>query len=363
MKLFDTLSVILITGVILLNSCKKEETNTAGLTYNPSEYILDFRGLTPPRIPLDNPLTKQGVQLGRMLFYEKMLSGDGTMSCSSCHSQSTGFSDTNRFSVGILGLPGGRQAMAITNMLWNTNHFFWDGRANLLRDQSIMPIQDSLEMHETLPNVVEKLSNSQVYRNQFFLAFGNTAITTEKISLALEQFMNSIVSNNSKFDREERGEYTYTASEQRGKDLFYTEYNAFFPATSGADCAHCHSGANFENDRYMNNGLDSDADMQDDGRMKVTFASSDKGKFKVTSLRNIELTPPYMHDGRFTTLEEVVEHYNSGLVYSSTIDPALEATRATGLFLTPQDKIDLVNFLKTLTDRKLVTDTRYGSPF
>ncbi len=357
------LSAIACIVLLFASSCKKETDSPTGLTYNPTAYMLNYNGLTPPSIPTDNPLTQQGVQLGRMLFYEKMLSGDGTMSCSSCHAQATGFSDTNRFSIGILGLPGGRQAMTTTNMLWNTNQFFWDGRANLLRDQSLLPIQDSLEMHETLPNVVTKLNNSQMYRDQFYMAFGSSIVTTEKISKALEQFMNSIISNNSRFDKEERGEVTYTASEQRGKDLFYTEYNAFFPAMSGADCAHCHSGANFENDQYMNNGLDSDADMADDGRMKVTSSSSDKGKFKVTSLRNIELTPPYMHDGRFKTLEEVVDHYNSGLVYSSTIDPALENTRATGLFLTAQDKTDLVNFLKTLTDRELATDKRYSSPF
>jgi len=359
-----TIIVTVIVGVLLiLNSCKKEEEEVDEIIYNPTRYELSYLGLTPPNIPPDNPLTVEGVKLGRMLFYEKMLSGDGSMSCSSCHSQSTGFSDTNRFSIGIMGLPGGRQAMAITNMLWNTNQFFWDGRANLLREQSLLPIQDSLEMHETLPNVIQKLNNSSAYKNQFFRAFGSSEITSANISLALEQFMNSIVSNNSKFDKEERGEATFTASEQRGKDLFYTEYNAFFPATSGADCAHCHSGANFENDQYFNNGLDSDAGMIDDGRMKVTKDVRDRGKFKITSLRNIELTSPYMHDGRFSNLEEVVEHYNSGLVYSTTIDPALEATRNTGLFLTSQDKEDLVNFLKTLTDRSLATDKRYSSPF
>ncbi|MEN8839088.1 MAG: cytochrome c peroxidase [Flavobacteriales bacterium] len=355
-------SYIVLGLVLFLVSCKKEK-ELNGIVYNPTRYELDYRGLTPPNIPADNSLTTEGVELGRMLFYEKALSRDGTLSCGSCHSQSTGFSDTNRFSTGVLGLQGGRQAMAITNMLWNSNQFFWDGRANLLREQALLPIQDTLEMHETLPNVVQKLNNSQVYKNQFFRAFGTTKISSHRISLALEQFMNSIVSNNSKFDQEERGEVTFTASEQRGKDLFYTEFNPFFPATSGADCAHCHSGANFENDQYINNGLDSDAAMTDIGRMEVTMDPNDKGKFKITSLRNIELTPPYMHDGRFSTLEEVVDHYNNGLVYSTTIDPALEATRATGLFLTPQDKMDLVNFLKTLTDRSLSEDKRYSSPF
>ncbi len=253
--------------------------------------------------------------------------------------------------------------MASVNMLWNNNEFFWDGRAHLLRDQAILPIQDSLEMNESLANVVTKLSSSQMYLDQFERAFGSDEINSLKISLALEQFMNSIVSWNSKYDKVERGEISYTASEQRGKDLFFDEYNQFFPATSGADCAHCHSGANFENDQYMNNGLDADANFSDDGRMNVTMNSMDRAKFKVPTLRNIELTPPYMHDGRFQTLEEVVDHYNSGLVYSSTIDPALENTRGTGLFLDAQDKADLVAFLKTLTDTDLTSDPRYSSPF
>ncbi|MEN8858691.1 MAG: cytochrome c peroxidase [Flavobacteriaceae bacterium] len=360
----NTILIIVIFGIIYFTSCKKEEdTIPSNVEYDTTKYSLSYAGLTPPNIPVDNPLTVQGVKLGRMLFYDKKLSGDGTLACSSCHAQGTGFSDTNRFSIGIQGLPGGRQAMATVNMLWNSNQFFWDGRANLLRDQALLPIQDPLEMHETLPNVISKLNSSQTYKDQFFRAFGSDEINSLKVSKALEQFMNSIVSNNSKYDKEERGEVTFTASEQRGKDLFNEEYNPFFPATSGADCAHCHSGPNFENDRYMNNGLDSDAGMADDGRMDATTDPADKGKFKVTTLRNIELTPPYMHDGRFSTLEEVVDHYNSGLVYSSTIDPALENTRTTGLFLTAQDKIDLVNFLKTLTDNELANDSRYSSPF
>ncbi len=358
------LLIVSVVSLVYFISCKKEsEFIPYEIKHDTSLYNFSYQGLTPPSIPIDNQLTNQGVKLGRMLFYDKQLSKDGTLSCSSCHKQETGFSDTNRFSIGILGLPGGRQAMATVNMLWNENQFFWDGRSNLLRDQSLMPIQDSLEMHETLPNVIAKLKSSYVYKNQFMRAFGSETINSVKVSLALEQFMNSIVSNNSKFDKEERGEYAYTASEQRGKNLFYTEYNAFFPNTSGADCAHCHSGANFENDNYMNNGLDSDANISDDGREDATGDPADKGKFKVTSLRNIELTPPYMHDGRFNTLEQVVNHYNGHLEFSTTIDPALEATRATGLFLTAQDKTDLVNFLKALTDTELATDERYSSPF
>lgn len=349
---------MMITGLL---SCKKEEKTYGNAPNEP--YVLEYGSLPTPNFPIDNPLTVEGVKLGRLLFYDKLLSKDESISCGTCHVQENGFSDTNKFSIGVLGLPGGRQAMTTVNMLWNSNQFFWDGRANLLRDQSLLPIQDSLEMHETLPSIIAKLEASSLYRNQFKKAFGSNEINSNKVSLALEQFMNSIVSFNSKFDKAERGEAVYSESEKRGKVLFFTEYNAFFPSASGADCVHCHSGNNFENDLYMNNGLDSDADMMDDGRMGASGNSGDKGKFKVPSLRNIELTFPYMHDGRFNTLEEVVDHYNSGIVTSSTVDPAIENTRVTGLFLTDQDKVDLVNFLKTLTDKEMVNNPAFSSPF
>lgn len=349
-------------GFILFFSCKKEESNNNSY-FEPTPYVLEYGNLPTPVIPIDNPLTVEGVQLGRLLFYDKKLSSNETISCGSCHVAANGFSDTNRFSFGVLGLPGERQAMSTVNMLWNTNQFFWDGRANLLRDQALLPIQDSLEMHETLPNVITKLNSSAFYRSRFNNAFGSREVTAVNISKALEQFMNSIVSFNSKFDKSLRGQAVLTPSEQRGKILYFTEYNAFFPSSSGADCVHCHSGGNLENDLYMNNGLDSDADMMDDGRMKATGDPADKGKFKVPSLRNIALTFPYMHDGRFRTLEEVVDHYNSNMVSSSTLEPSQSSPVLTGLFLDSIDKIDLVNFLKTFTDEELISNPDYQSPF
>jgi cytochrome c peroxidase len=194
-------------------------------------------------------------------------------------------------------------------------------------------------------------------------AFGSEEITDEKMSLAMEQFMLSIVSYDSKYDKYLAGEVQLTESEERGRILFETEYNPFFPDQSGADCAHCHGGANFENDQYMNNGLDTDASMIDIGREEVTNDPNDKGKFKVPSLRNIALTAPYMHDGRFKTLEEVIAHYNSGIQESATADPTVLNTKDTGLFLTEQDKQDLVNFLKTLTDETFVNEPSYKTPF
>ena len=179
----------------------------------------------------------------------------------------------------------------------------------------------------------------------------------------MEQFMLSIVSYNSKFDRVKAGLETFTESEARGLALFEAEYNPFFPDESGADCAHCHGGANFENDRYMNNGLDTDAEITDIGREKVTNNASDRAKFKVPSLRNVAVTAPYMHDGRFKTLEEVIDHYNEGIKTSATADQTVLNTKDTGLMLTDQDKTDLINFLKTLTDETFLTNSEYADPF
>ena len=331
--------------------------------YDATPYVLSYGGLPAPEIPEDNQLTIQKVELGRMLFYESALSADGSMSCSSCHMQQFGFSDTSRFSVGVEGLPGKRQAMAAFNTLWHSNEFFWDGRAHLLRDQSLLPIQDPLEMNETLNQVIAKLSADNRYTDKFVKAFGTNLITSDLISLALEQFMFSIVSSNSRYDQYLRGELELTESENRGRELFFAEYNPYFPDLSGADCAHCHSGSNFENDLYMNNGLDSDADLLDAGRELVTGDPADKGRFKVPTLRNIEVTFPYMHDGRFSTLEEVLDHYNDGLQLSASLEPQLAYTMETGLMLTEEDKADLIAFLKTLTDQSLLNDPKYASPF
>jgi cytochrome c peroxidase len=329
--------------------------------WDTASYTLDYGGLPEPELPGDNLLTEQGVKLGRMLFYETRLSGDNSLACASCHKQENAFTDTNRFSTGIDGLEGHRQAMSAVNMLWNTNGYFWDGRAQKLRDQSIIPIQDDLEMNETMENVVEKLEQDTLYKHQFFRAFGSEDISSHRIGLALEQFMNSIVSYRSKYDLFLEGEATFTEKEELGMELFFEEYNPYFPETSGADCGHCHGGKNFSSQEYMNNGLDSI--YNDNGRYDVTGLESDRGAMKVTTLRNIELTPPYMHDGRFNTLEEVIDHYNEGLRNNASLNPALAMTMGTGLMLNETDKDALIAFLKTLTDTSLIQDSRYASPF
>jgi cytochrome c peroxidase len=361
---------ILIISPILFLACKKNSpaiTNYAQYDNTPYSLTYANANLPEPNLPADNALTVEKIELGKMLFYEKALSKDGTMSCATCHLQEDGFSDKNTFSKGVEGLLGKRQAMAIFNLAWNENGFFWDGRAALLRHQSILPIQDPLEMNESLENVMAKLSAmfndgfEKVYQNQFIKAFEDGAINAKNVSLALEAFMFSIVSDDSKYDRYLAGKTTLTPSEERGRVLFFGEYNEFFPETSGADCAHCHSGNNFENDQFMNNGLDSD--FTDLGRYDVTLENADKAKFKVTSLRNIAVTAPYMHDGRFNTLEEVIDHYNSGIHSSPTLDPALASTMGTGLMLDAEEKADLIAFLHTLTDHTFLSNPAYKSPF
>ena len=353
----------IFSTALIFQACKKD--TTADITTTPfvnSAYVLSYDGFPEPNIAADNPLTIEGVKLGRFLFYESQLSANNNISCSSCHMQENAFSDVNTLSLGTDGLQGLRHAMASFNMAWNNNGFFWDGRADLLRHQALMPIQDPLEMNETLEGVVTKLQNTALYPDQFKKAFGTEEITSERISLALEQFMFSIVSNRSKYDLWLNGEALLTEEEERGRFLFFTEYNPGFPQESGADCQHCHAGPNFSNNQYMNNGLDTDEQFSDYGRELVTGNAADRANFKVTTLRNVELTPPYMHDGRFQTLEEVVDHYNL-VNSSSTLEPEFEQQLPNGLQLTISDRNAIVAFLKTLTDVPLTQDERYSNPF
>lgn len=343
---------ILLFSLLLLAACKRDDISTDDklIDYNPTPYTLPIAHFPPPTLPSDNLLTEEGILLGKLLFNDPILSRTGTQSCASCHHQAFAFSDTARFSLGVRGLPGERNSMSIANMAWNTNGFFWDGRAELLRHQVLMPIEDPLEMDEKLSNVLEKLNQHTEYKNKLFKAFGTRTWNTDLLAKALEQYTLSLVSNQSKYDRYVRGEDTLSALEERGRVLFFTEYNPFFPEISGADCAHCHSGSNFSNNLYINNGLDAEGAWKDIGREKVTQRASDRGKFKVTTLRNIALTAPYMSDGRFKTLEEVIDHYDHGIKNSSTLDPALAYTLETGLRLSEADKKALIAFLHTLTD-------------
>lgn len=300
-----------------------------------------------PNLPRDNPLIQERVDLGEKLFHETGLSRDGTITCASCHLQSHALTDPLRFSVGIDNQTGSRNAMPLFNLAWKSS-FFWDGRAPSLRAQALMPIVDHTEMDEKLENVVAKLSKQESYREAFANAFDPPEITPERIGLALESFLLSQTSYHSKFDQALKGKVRFTPSEQRGFELFMTEYE---PRSGrfGADCFHCHGGPLFTDHQFHNNGLD-DITSLDLGRYQVTSSDADKAKFSTPSLRNVALTAPYMHDGRFLTLSEVIKHYNSGLVRSNTLDANLAKHPAKGLELSLEDQKALVDFLETLTD-------------
>ncbi|MES2660554.1 MAG: MbnP family protein [Verrucomicrobiota bacterium] len=314
-------------------------------------YPLTFPASFPrPSLPTDNPLTHEGVALGERLFHDPGLSGNGTQSCSTCHDRRDAFSDRRRFSIGAFGDKGTRQSMPLYNLAWKSG-FFWDGRTASLRQQVLEPVENPFEMHAKLPAVVDYISASPRYQEMFADAFGAGKIDADRISRALEQFLLTLVSWDSKFDRALRGQAVLTPEEQRGAELFNTEYD---PArgSRGADCFHCHGGPLFRSAAFANNGLDGAG--PDPGRFKATKAAGDRGKFAVPSLRNIALTAPYMHDGRFRTLEEVVAHYDGGLQSSPTLDPNLAKHPVTGLQLGAENRRAIVAFLNTLTDHKFI---------
>ena len=310
-------------------------------------YHFTMGGAFPiPDLPRDNPLTGERVVLGNKLFHETALSRDSSISCASCHQPDHTFTDPRRFSVGVRAQTGTRHAMPLFNLAWKSS-FFWDGRAPSLRAQALVPIQDHTEMDETLDHVTAKLAADPSYPPMFNAAFGTPEITPEKLGLAIEQYLLTLTSFNSKFDHAMQGKETLNEDEKRGFELFMTEND---PRTGqrGADCFHCHGGALFTDNQFHNNGLEpNDADP---GRFRVTHNEADRNKFATPSLRNVARTGPYMHDGRFTTLEEVVAHYSTGVVRSATLDPNLAKHPSNGLQLSPADQRALVAFLKTLSD-------------
>ncbi|MFZ9869666.1 MAG: cytochrome-c peroxidase [Candidatus Kapaibacteriota bacterium] len=360
------LLVVLALGVTVVGCSQTTVEPVDPPVYDPTPFMLNLKGLPPPPgMPPDNPLTVQGVALGKMLFHERQLSATGTQSCADCHVQSGVFSDGRRYSVGVRGAEGTRQSMAIFNLAWRRpgpqGGFFWDGRSQQLRHQVLIPIQDPVEMDADLDDIIARLQASEGYRNQWIRAFGTDSITSRTLSLALEQFLLSVVSGNTRFDRAQRGELQLSPAEQRGRDLFFREVDPL-RGIKGAECFHCHGGPQFTNSQFMNNGLDAEAGFADLGRFRVTQNPRDRARFLSPTLRNIALTAPYMHDGRFASLEEVIDHYNTGVRSSATLElPLMQFNiRPGGLGLTPQDKVDLVAFLRTLTDDSLAVDASYS---
>jgi cytochrome c peroxidase len=317
--------------------------------------LIRLRGYPPMPVPADNPTTVQGVALGRRLFYDPILSGDSTQSCASCHAQVFGFSDNGRrFSLGIDGIAGTRNAPALVNVGWNET-LFWDGRAADLEAQALEPVPNPIEMHQEWSRAAAKLQRHADYPELFRDAFGTRQVTAERVVKAIAQFERTLVSGDSHYDRFLLTGQGLTAAELRGYTLFFSERG---------ECFHCHVDRTFADQQFQNNGLD--ASFADPGRAAVTGNPDDRGKFKTPTLRNVVFSAPYMHDGRFATLEEVIDFYDSGGEGTETVNPFilnLRRNHAEGHGLTAQDKQDLLAFVKTLTDSAFVTNPSYRSPF
>lgn len=335
----------------LLAGCLGDETAPPEeVSCAPEPLAVAAPDFPPLAVPEDNPLTRQGAELGRRLFYDPILSADSTQSCSSCHTQAYAFSDNGRrFSIGIDGVAGTRNAPALVNIGWNLSHF-WDGRAPALEAQALEPVVNPIEMHETWEHVVAKLRRHRDYPELFRQAFCSGEITAERVVAAIAQFERTFVSRDSKYDRFLRGQATLAPAEQRGLRLFFTEKG---------DCFHCHNDGLFTVRDFRDIGLDSLP--PDAGRAAITQQAGDVGRFKIPTLRNVEFSAPYMHDGRFATLDAVLDHYNSGGVHSANVDPLIRVGR--GLGLTVEQKQDLIAFLRTLTDSSFVTNPALASPF
>lgn len=358
----------------LFAGCENKETLTdcpdcpeedlIAIDYNPQPYELNLPDWLPiPIIPEDNPMTAEGVELGRYLFYDPILSSDSSISCFSCHQHDKGFTDGLTNSTGVLGQSTRRSSMSLVNLVFYGDHFSWDGHAESIEEVVSAAVELPVELNESWPNVLEKLRRSERYPAMYRQAFGierRREITEEMTAKAIGQFVRSIVSGNARFDRVVwLNDGWLTESEERGRQLFFLEQ--IDQSEQHPGCSHCHFNPLYTNHDFRNNGIEdvpSLLDFPDQGRGAVTGNKYDNGKFKVPTLRNIALSAPYMHDGRYATLGEVLDHYSSG-----GHGVANEDVNIRPFDLTPRQKQDMINFLHTLTDEEFVNNPAYGNPF
>jgi cytochrome c peroxidase len=350
-----------IIGIVVLSmigfiACEQDEkVIDSEVGGEPTPYFLETpRGFPEMEIPADNQLTVEGIALGRKLFYDPILSLNSKQSCASCHNQEFGFTDNGKAtSEGVEGVFGDRNAMAIINLGWD-RHFFWDGRSRTVEEQAFEPVPNPIEMNISWVDALVKLNAHTEYPSLFKQAFGINEIDSTDVVKAIAQFERTVISSNSKYDLVRRGQAQLSPQEREGEAIFFSERG---------DCFHCHNYPFFTSGDFHNNGLQQV--IVDLGRASVTNNPIDEGKFKAPTLRNIEKTGPYMHDGRFTTLEEVVEFYNSEVNQSlPTIDPLMVKSNRPGgnLGLFPSEKEALVAFLKTLTDTTFLENQAFVEP-
>lgn len=294
----------------------------------------------------NNTPTPAGFVLGRKLFYDPILSEDSSISCGFCHQRIAAFAHIDHaLSHGINGQFGKRNVPPLENLAWNTS-FMWDGRINNIEVQPLSPISNPLEMDETIGSIIKKLQRSKIYVAMFKAAFNDSVVTSQNILKALAQFTGLMISDNSRYDKYMRGEDTLSAIELKGLQLFRN------------NCAQCHKEPLFTDNSFRNTGLPMDTNLRDSGVAAINGQMKDFMKFKVPSLRNVEMTYPYMHDGRFRTLKQVLDHYTQKFTKASGADPIL----VKGIQLSETDKADIIAFLKTLTDETFLHDRRFADP-
>ncbi|MBM3399585.1 MAG: cytochrome-c peroxidase [Bacteroidetes bacterium] len=364
---------LLVAVAMMFNACRRDpslpdEKTPYAVTYiNPKSIFPDKYGM--PALPADNPLTEEGVFLGRMLFYDPVLSIDSSISCSSCHSQQHAFADLKPYSSGVFGLTTNRNAQPLFNLAYS-RVFFWDGRQKTLRELVLEPIQAHNEMAMTLPYLRKRLSAIPRYRDAFRKAF-NSEPDFFNMTLAMEQFLLTIVSRDSRFTQMWPGNFNILTQEEKMGLQLYNGLVDVDPATGalrgGADCFHCHGSvfAQANNPNFggiANNGLD--AVITDKGFGGISGKSNDIGTFKTPSLLNVGLTAPYMHDGRFATLDEVIDHYSDHINFNSpNLNPQIKVHGPKQRLLTPQEKAALKAFLLTMTDTVFINNPAYKNPF
>ncbi len=350
--MYRKIIIILFFPIVLVVGCLKDPKHNITVIGHTPVNLNVPPGLPEMIIPEDNPLTAEGIELGRKLFFDEILSADSTQSCASCHNPKDYFvDDEERFSTGIDGIEGTRNSMPLFNVGYGKN-FFWDGGALTLEDQAIDPVVNVIEMHNTWKKVVTDLNKHPLYPTLFKAAFPESdSVETKYVVRAIAQFERTLLSANSKFDQYKAGTYDLTDQEQRGLEVYISEEKG--------DCFHCHSfGGTFTDFEMRNNGLD--LVYKDSGRFRITNNPADIGKFKTPSLRNIMFTAPYMHDGRFKTVKECIEHYNTGVKNHPNASP-LVTTKPKGRMST-DDIDDLIAFLKTLNDYDFVNNPKFQNP-
>ena len=356
---------LFLLPLVFILACGTDDEVVSGdlieISYNPQAYTIPQPfGYPQMAQPSDNEATVDGVHLGHLLFFDEILSVDSSLACAGCHIPELGFTDGLAVSTGVPGIEGPRSSMSLLNIGFVSNGLFWDGRINNLEAQALMPVEDPIEMAASWPEIIERIQNHDEYPVLFRKAFGiedRSEIDKFLVAKAIAQYERSLVTANSKYDQVLSGSSSeeFTDEEFEGYLMFFDEPSA----VADAECFHCHGGANLASNEFFNNGLQDPDNVTDEGVFLVTGNSTDMGKFRAATLRNLELTAPYMHDGRITSLEGVVDFYSDSIHIAGNLDVNLSEP----INLSDTEKEFLLDFLRTLTDTTYLSNSHFLDPF